>query len=76
MDIPGYCTINIYTESGDLVKSVEHNSGSGDEVWGGNILDLQTVSDSGQLLVSGIYLAHITDNETGDMSVTKFVSIR
>ena len=76
MDIPGYCTINIYTESGDLVKSVEHNSGSGDEVWGGNILDLQTVSDSGQLLVSGIYLAHITDNETGDMSVTKFVIIR
>jgi len=26
--------------------------------------------------VSGIYLAHITDNKTGDMSITKFVIIR
>jgi hypothetical protein len=76
MDIPAYCTIKIYTEGGDLVKTIEHGSGSGDEIWGGNILDLQTVSDSGQLLVSGIYLAHITDNESRDTAITKFVIIR
>ena len=76
MDVPAYCTINIYTESGDLVKTINHDSGSGDEIWGGNILDLQTVSDSGQLLVSGLYIAKITDNESGDMAVTKFVIIR
>ena len=46
------------------------------KIWGGNILDLQTVSDSGQLLVSGLYIAKITDNESGDMAVTKFVIIR
>ena len=66
----------IFTESGDLVKTIDHDSGSGDEIWGGNILDLQTVSDSGQLLVSGIYIAHITDNESGGTAVTKFVIIR
>ncbi|MBC8401487.1 MAG: hypothetical protein H8E14_08365 [Candidatus Marinimicrobia bacterium] len=76
MDIPGQCTIKIFTESGDLVKTIEHVSNSGDEIWGGNILDLQTVSNSGQLLVSGLYLAHITDTETGESTVTKFVIIR
>jgi hypothetical protein len=76
MDIPAYCTIHIYTESGDLVKTINHDSGSGDETWGGNILDLQTVSDSGQLLVSGLYIAKITDIESGNMAVTKFVIIR
>lgn len=76
MDIPGYCTIKIFTESGDLVKTIEHDSGSGDEMWGGNILELQTVSDSGQLLVSGLYIAQITDKTTGKMGITKFVIIR
>ncbi|HEC61113.1 MAG TPA: hypothetical protein ENI27_02535 [bacterium] len=76
MDVPGQCTIKVYTESGDLVKTIEHDSGSGDEIWGGNILELQTVSDSGQLLVSGIYIAHITDNDTGDNTIVKFVIIR
>jgi hypothetical protein len=76
MDIPASCTINIYTESGDLVKTIEHDSGSGDEIWGGNILNLQTVSDSGQLLVSGIYIAHITDKDSGNTTTAKFVIIR
>ena len=67
---------SIYTESGDLVKTIEHDSGSGDEIWGGNILDLQTVSKSGQLLVSGLYIAQITDNDSGEMAITKFVIIR
>jgi len=76
MDIPGQCTIRVYTESGDLVKTIEHTSNSGDEIWGGNVLDLHTVSDSGQLLVSGLYLAHMTDTEIGESTVVKFVIIR
>ena len=76
MDVPAYCTIKIFTESGDLVKTIQHTTGSGDEIWGGNVLELQTVSESGQLLVSGLYIAHIVNDETGDDTFTKFVIIR
>lgn len=49
--IPGYCTIRIYTETGTLIKTIEHSNGSGDELW-------QSLTESGQIVVSGVYIAH------------------
>jgi hypothetical protein len=69
LDIPGNCTIRIYTESGQLVEEIIHDDGSGDEYW-----DLTTSSN--QLIVSGIYGVSITDNETGAQRIIKFVVIR
>ncbi len=69
LDIPGDCTIRIYTESGQLVEEIVHDDGSGDEYW-----DLTTSSN--QLIVSGIYGAVIQDNETGAQRVIKFVVVR
>lgn len=68
-NIPGNCTIKIYTEIGELVHTIEHNDGSGDELW-----NLTTTSR--QLLVSGIYIAVISDNDTGDEAIRKFTVIR
>ncbi len=68
-NIPGNCTIKIYTEIGELVHTIEHNDGSGDELW-----NLTTASR--QLLVSGIYIAVITDEDTGDEAIQKFTVIR
>ena len=68
-NIPGNCTIKIYTEIGELVHTIEHNDGSGDELW-----NLTTTSR--QLLVSGIYIAVISDNDTGDEAIQKFTVIR
>jgi hypothetical protein len=68
-NIPGQCTIQIFTETGELVYTIEHTNGSGDEYWKG-------VNYSNQLVVSGIYIAVIKDNVTGEQGIVKFVVIR
>ena len=68
-NIPGNCTIRIFTEIGELVHTIEHTDGSGDELW-------NLTTSSRQLLVSGIYIAVITDNANGDEAVQKFAVIR
>lgn len=68
-NVPGKCTIRIYTEMGELVKTIEHTNGSGDEFW-----DLTTSSN--QMVASGIYMATIEDNSTSEQVIRKFVIIR
>lgn len=68
-NIPGECTIRIYTELGELIKTIEHTNGSGDEYW-------FSVTSSNQFVVSGIYIAVITDNKTGENHISKFAIIR
>ncbi|MBD3378490.1 hypothetical protein GF406_25910 [candidate division KSB1 bacterium] len=69
MGLPPECTIRIFTQSGDLVKTLEHVDGSGDEPWD----DLTT--ESRQIIVSGIYIAHIETPE-GEQSFVKFAIVR
>ena len=71
--LPEQCTIRIFTESGDLVKTIEH-LGSGDEPWGKVEFEWQT-TDDGQLVVSGIYIAHI-ETPDGKSVIKKFVVVR
>ncbi|HET6567992.1 MAG TPA: T9SS type A sorting domain-containing protein, partial [Rhodothermales bacterium] len=68
LNIPGECTITIYTETGQLIKRIEHVNGTGDESW-------NLTTDSRQLLVSGIYIAVIEDPD-GARVFRKFVVIR
>jgi len=56
--IPDECTIRIYTLSGDLVSTIEHNDGSGTARW--NLLSVNN-----QLIASGIYLYHV-ESEFGN----------
>lgn len=65
--LPAQCTIRIYTVAGDLVKVINHNNGLGSEAW-----DL--VSDSQQIIVSGLYIADV-ESDLGD-ELIKFVVIR
>lgn len=69
LDIPGDCTIKIYTELGELVKTIEHTDGSGDEFW-----QLQT--EDRQPVTSGVYVAVIENNDTGETAFKKFSVIR
>lgn len=82
LDIPGQCIIRIFTERGDLIQTIEHTDGSGDESW-------NSVTSSRQVIVSGIYLAHFEvtkdhfDSKTGELlykagetTIRKFVIIR
>jgi hypothetical protein len=72
-EIPGICTIKIYTELGEEIKTIEHTNGSGDDFW-----DLKT--DYRQAVVSGIYIARIinqdpNDDEFGKVATRKIVII-
>ncbi|MDP3581810.1 MAG: hypothetical protein Q8S39_07730, partial [Ignavibacteria bacterium] len=68
-NIPGECTIRIYSELGELIKTIEHTNGSGDEYW-------YQVTSSNQIIVSGIYIAVFTDKKTGQNHIAKFAVIR
>ena len=55
-NIPAFCRIKIFTERGDLVETLEHTDGSGDEPW-------NSITSSRQVVVSGLYIAHIEVTE-------------
>lgn len=65
--LPGKCTIRIFTLSGDLVKTIDHDNNLGSEEW-------NQVTDTNQFIVSGLYIAHI-ESEIGN-EIIKFVVIR
>ncbi|MBN2103614.1 hypothetical protein JW835_06185 [bacterium] len=80
--LPPKCKILIYTERGDLVNTIDHVDGSGDELW-------NCTTSSNQIIVSGLYIAYIEvtenviDEETkqvklrkGDAVTKKFIVIR
>lgn len=75
INLPGECTIRIFTLNGDLIKTILHKAtigsvqgdAGGDEWW-----DLLT--ENRQLVASGVYIFHI-DSKVGEQ-VGKFVIIR
>jgi len=74
LNLPPECTIRIFSESGDLVKTLNHIKGSGDESWG-VLKNEQQTSDTGQRPVSGIYIANITTPD-GQTKNVKFLIVR
>jgi hypothetical protein len=69
LDIPGNCTIRIYTELGELVETIEHTDGSGDDEW-------NLTTSSNQVVVTGTYLVVVEDHDTGEEMMKKLVIIR
>jgi hypothetical protein len=74
LNIPGQSSIRIFTESGELIKTIEHTDGSGDAYW-------NCTTESNQVIVSGIYIAVVTDQtdvpgRKGRRKIVKFVVVR
>ncbi|MFQ5637586.1 MAG: hypothetical protein ACE5IR_06275 [bacterium] len=73
-NLPAVCTLKIYTETGDLLSTIEHTDLSDREDW-----DLQT--DQNQFPATGLYIIVVTNgkdlngNSVSD-GMTKFVVIR
>lgn len=65
--LPARCTIRIYTVDGDLIKTIEHNNGTGREEW--NLL-----TEENRPVVSGIYFYHVK-SDIGE-KVGRFAIIR
>jgi hypothetical protein len=68
-NIPGQCTIQIFTALGEKVDEIVHSDGSGDAFW-------DHTTSSRQVVASGLYIAVITDTQTGESVIKKFVIIR
>ena len=81
-NIPGVCRIDIYSELGELIDTLEHTDGSGDEFW-------DHTTSSRQVVASGLYIAVITVTEdvvdlatgetlfqAGEQAFRKFVIVR
>jgi len=66
--LPPECTIKIYTERGDLIKTIQHTDGTGDELW-------DSTTSSGQIVVSGLYIAYF-ETPDGRSIYRKFIIIR
>jgi hypothetical protein len=73
-NLPPECTIRIFSESGDLVETLEHTSGSGDEAWG-ILQNEQQTTGTGQIPVSGLYIANITTPDGQGRNI-KFLIVR
>lgn len=69
-NLPAVCDISIYTENGDLVQTIEHESSvsSGYEHW-------NMVSRNQQLISSGLYIA-VIQTPNGALAYHKFAVIR
>ena len=68
LNIPGQCTIKIFTERGDLIETIDHNDGSGDEEW-------FLLNSARQRIVSGLYIAYF-ETPDGKSTYEKFMIIR
>jgi len=74
VNLPPYCTIRIYTATGDLIKVIEHQSGSADERW-------DQVTESNQKIASGVYILQVDnakdiDGNSLPSAIEKFVVVR
>lgn len=67
-NVPGICTIKIYSELAELIKTIEHTDGTGTQ-------DYDLTTESKQLIVSGVYIAVIS-TPAGEKAILKFVVIR
>jgi len=79
VNIPGICTIRIYTLAGELVQTIEHDDGSGDESWGSKTLGDYQVNRFLQYVAPGTYLFHVESHVSGhegDSKIGKFVIIK
>ena len=67
-NLPPLCTIKIFTERGDLIETIEHADGSGDEEW-------RSVTSSRQVIVSGLYIVYF-ETPDGESISKKLIVVR
>jgi hypothetical protein len=72
INIPAICMIKIYTLTGDLVREIEHNDGSGSEAWGSILrLDYQ-LSQWALGVAPGVYI-YLVESRVPDHVGEKFI---
>ena len=67
-ELPKTVTIKIFTEYGDLVRTIDHNQDSGFDKW-------NMTNEAGQTVSSGIYIV-VFQTPDGGVSIQKLVVVR
>jgi len=69
-NLPGVVTIKIFTEFGDLVQTIEHNSpvSAGYEIW-------DMITRNQQVISSGVYIV-VFQKPDGETAFQKFMVVR
>jgi hypothetical protein len=75
LNLPPFCKIKIYNLSGDLIRTIEHTDGSGDEPWATPTGEYFQTTENNQIPVSGLYIARV-ETPDGRSRNVKFVIIR
>ncbi len=70
-NLPSVVSIKIYTENGDLIKTIEHN----EPLDNTGLVSWNMITDSQQVISSGIYIA-VFQKPNGEHSYQKFVVVR
>ena len=77
--LPSSAVIRIYSMTGDLIREIEHDDGSGSAAWGSQqTLDYQT-SEWMQYVAPGVYVYHVESRapgSEGESYVGKFAIIK
>jgi hypothetical protein len=68
-NVPAGCKVSIYTELGELIRELYEERGSGTVQW-------NSLTSSGQMIVSGLYIVVFEDTRAGGKSIQKLVVIR
>ena len=72
INLPLVCTVRVFSLAGDLVRTIQHDGGTGSFPVGDH--DMLLVSDSNRALASGVYIFTVESNL--GTQVGKFVIIR
>jgi len=67
VNLPGECTIKIFTLDGDLIRTIHHTNGTGTEYW-----DIR--SDYNRMVKTGVYFYHVVSDHKEHLG--KFAIIR
>ncbi|MEX0679821.1 MAG: hypothetical protein WD097_00425 [Balneolales bacterium] len=73
-NLPPFAELRIFNAMGDLVKFIDHSSGTADEIW-------DQVTDFNQIVASGVYILHVSNARDIDGNplpdaINKFVIVR
>ena len=68
MGLTDRCTIRIFSYTGQLIQTIEHDQPSFGDPW-------YQLTINNQIVASGVYYFVVEDHETGDTSTGKFVVI-
>ena len=79
VNVPSQCTVRIYNLAGDLIRTIQHNDGFGEEAWGSTTDNDYMLTRFFHNVMPGLYIYQITSEvpgHEGESATGKFVVIK